>query len=389
MKRHRRARFAAAGVLGAALVAFAVLARPGGGPGAGADVAPGLNTAAANVLQLDLLSPADQYPAPSFQLVDQYGQAVSPSRFRGRAVVVSFNDDRCTDLCTFLAQDIVAADEDLGRASGQVVFLAVNVNPFYPGARWVRAWSDEHGLGAVRNWLFATGSPARLEPVWKHYGVYVGLDRKDRTVVHGTQLFFVGPAGKVAAIGDFGDNAASTSLFAHAMAQMAVDLLPAGRRPPVGGAVPLPTRSDATVGAPAPPFRLPELGRPGRVLSSASLAGHYAVLDFWSSTCTACAQQLPVVEQAYRALGSKARFVGVDVSDPPQAGAAFAHRAGATYPMVSDAQGSLAGAYRVPGLPFAVVLGPNGVVLVRHPGVLSLEQLEYVVKTEVPGLGGG
>ncbi|MGC8626434.1 MAG: redoxin domain-containing protein [Acidimicrobiales bacterium] len=386
LQRRRAALFAAAGVLGSALLAMVLFVGAQTGPGS-QDVAPGINVAAANILQLDVLDPGDQYVAPGFSLTDQYSRRVSLGQWRGRPVVLSFNDDQCRDLCTLLAQDIVAADQDLGAAAKRVVFLSVNVNPFYPQVRYVRQWSDQHGLGEVRNWVFTTGPVGALKAVWRRYGIYVGLDYKDRTVVHGTQLFFVSPSGRVAAIGDFGDNAASTSLYAHAMAQMAVDLLPAAQRSAVGGpVVPMPTQQNATVGAPAPSFRLPLLTDPRRQVTSSALKGRYVVLNFWASTCTMCAQEMPQIEQAYRELGKTVAFVGVDVSGQRLSAAAFAKQEGATYPLVSDAQGSLAGSYRAPGLPFTVIVGPAGTVLVRHPGAMTTEQLVYVLKSEDPAL---
>jgi cytochrome oxidase Cu insertion factor (SCO1/SenC/PrrC family) len=256
----------------------------------------------------------------------------------------------------------------------------------------VKSWTDSHGLGREANWVFATGPVKRLEAVWKSYGVTVGLDERTRTVVHSADLYFIDPGGQAVALGQFGDNDADTALFSHAMAQVAVDLLPRPERGPVGGpSVPAPTRTNATVGAPAPSFDLPLLNDPHRVLSTSSLRGKYVVVNFWASTCTACRQEMPQLEQAYREvshqLGRKVTFVGVDVSDRRAAAVAFAKRAGSTYPLVSDASGALAGAYRVPGLPFTAIVGPQGRILIRHPGALTTEQLKYVVESEV-ALGG-
>ncbi len=373
------------GLLLAAVVVVALVVGPpgggGGGAGASGGPAPGVSQAASDLLQLDVLAPSNRFVARAFTLTDQYGHPVRLGQFRGRPVVLSFNDDRCPDLCTLLAQDIVLADRYMGAAARRVVFLSVNVNPFYPQVRYVRSWTASHGLGQEPNWYFGTASVDRLHAVWKAYGVYVSLDRRARTVVHSTDIYFISPSGHVVAVGQFGTNAASTALFAHSMAQMAVDLLPPGERGPVSGpAVPPPSLSNATVGAPAPSFGLPRLGRQGGRLSSRRLSGHWQVLNFWSSTCSACTAELPQVEQAHRDLGKRALFVGVDVTDRPGAALALARRAGLTYPLVSDANGTLSGAYRVPGLPFTAIVGPNGDVVVRHPGAITTEQLDYIVR---------
>ncbi|MGH9104991.1 MAG: redoxin domain-containing protein [Acidimicrobiales bacterium] len=374
--------FATLPALVVALLAIVLLPKAGNGATATNETS-FVSGPAANILQLDVLARNNRYMPANFQLTDQYGKPASLEQFRGKAVVLSFNDDQCTDLCTLLAQDTVAANQDMGPAAKHVVFLSVNVNPFYPQVRYVKAWTDSHGLGGQPNWVYTTGPVKYLKSVWKRYGTYVGLDYQTRTVVHGTDLYFINPAGHVVGVGQFGDNAADTSLYSHAMAQMAVDLLPAPERGPVGGpSVPAPTETNATIGAPAPAFSLPMLASPSRALSSSTLRGKYTVLNFWASTCTACTEEMPNIEKAYRDLGKEVAFVGVDVSDRRGAAAAFVKRAGVTYPLVSDTAGTLLGAYRAPGLPFTAIIGPHSHVLVRHPGALDTEQLEYVVTNE-------
>jgi cytochrome oxidase Cu insertion factor (SCO1/SenC/PrrC family) len=351
------------------------------------DVAPGINASSSYLLKLDVLGEANSIPAPNFTLTDQDGRTVSLSQFRGRSVVLSFNDDRCTDICTLLAQDIVVADRDLGSAARHIVFLSVNANPFYPGVRYVRSWTDQHGLGREPNWVFLTGTPAQIEAVWHEYGVEVELDDANRTVVHSTELYFIGPDGRQEAIGSFGTASADTQIYSHTMAQMAADLLPASDQADVAGpsAVP-PNQSTAAIGAEMPAFRLPSVTAPGRSFSSSSLRGRFAVLNFWSSTCTACVREMPAIERAYRDLGKSVAFVGVDVADNRSAAAAFARRVGVTYRLVSDSSGTVAANYQIPDLPFTAIVGPRGGLETLHPGAMTTEQLEYLIENLNPAL---
>ncbi|MGH9046590.1 MAG: redoxin domain-containing protein, partial [Acidimicrobiales bacterium] len=372
---------ALAGVL--AVVLFVGVGTRGGPP----DVAPGINAPSAYLLRLDLVPPGAADLAPNFTLTDQFGRAVSLSQFKGKSVVLSFNDDRCTDICTLLAQDIVVADRDLGSAAKNVVFLSVNANPFYPGVRYVRSWSDQHGLAKTANWLFATGSPAELRTVWQHYGVEVELDRANRPVVHSTELYFIGPDGTQSARGSFGTASADTETFSHTLAQMAVDVLPSSERSSVAGPSALAANeSDAAIGAKVPGFTLAYVSAPGRQFHSTSLRGRYAVLNFWSSTCTACVREMPAIEQTFKDLGRQVAFVGVDVSDNRASAAAFARREKVTYPLVSDTSGDVATAYQIPALPFTAILSPDGKLETLHPGVMTTEQLEYVLENLSPAL---
>lgn len=382
-QRGRAATFAWAGAglaVAVALAAVVAIGLPHSSAVAGTTGEPGLNTAAADLLQLDVLSPP-ALTAPDFTLTDQHGQPSSISQLRGKAVVLSFNDDQCQDLCTLLAQDVAAANTDLGAAAKDVVFLSVNANPLHTAVSDVASWTDSHGLGSADNWVFATGTAAQLARVADSYHVSVTVDPKTQEVTHGTELFFIDPTGREVSIGQFGTGSANTALFAHAMAQMAVDLLPARSRTPVAGPTESSATGNATLNAPAPDLTLPALGNTSKTLSIAGTHGSYTVVNFWASTCSACVHEMPELEKAHQVLGSSVTFLGVDVADPAGAASAFARTSGVTYPLLADANGTAAGTYRISGLPFTAIIGPDGTLLVRHPGTFTAEQLEYVVRT--------
>lgn len=342
--------------------------------------APGITPAAARLLQLDVLS-APLNDAPDFTLTDQGGTRVRLSQYLGKSVVLSFNDDECPDLCTLLAQDVTQANHDLGEAAADVVFLSVNANSLHPAVADVKAWTNTHGLASEPNWVFATGNPKQLATVAARYHVPESIDPTTHDVIHGSELFFIDTAGKEAAIGQFGTESANTALFAHSMAQMALNLVPGRAGTPVGGAAPSDgaATDPAELGQKASGFSLPRLGDPEQKISLAGTKGEYTVVNFWASTCSACIQEMPAVQKAHDDLGASVAFLGIDVADLAQPAATLAARSGTTYPLLSDAQGATAGAYRITGLPFTAVIAPDGTLLVRHPGTFTAKQLEYVI----------
>lgn len=386
-RKHRRATAAAWTVAGLAIAVslagiFLAALRPDSpaGPAESAAAQPDLSSAAAQLLQLDVLSaPLDT--APDFTLTDQNGNIVSLSQYRGKSVVLSFNDDECEDLCTLLAQDVAAANTDLGTTATDVIFLSVNANPLHTAVQDVKTWTDGHGLAPARNWIFGTGTPPQLSDVAASYHVPVSVDAKTGEVIHGSELFFIDPAGKEAAIGQFGTGSANTALFAQAMAQTAADLLPGHAGRPVGGPVPsgAAPAGPATLGQPAPAFTLPGLANTGTQLSLGKTKGKYTVVNFWASTCGACVDEMPELQKAHRDLGPSVAFLGIDVADPAGPAAALAARSGASYTLLADTNGTTAGAYQIPGLPFTAIIAPDGTLVVRHPGTFSAEQLEYVL----------
>lgn len=368
---------------GAVLVAAAQPPSDSGAAPGAAPTAPGISPAASSLLQLDPLGGAAT-KAPGYTLTDQHGNRITPDTFRGRSVVLTFNDDECEDLCTLLAQDIALADRDLGSDASRVAFVSINANPYHPAVADVASWSDTHGLGHAANWYFGTADPSTLASVAKAFGVPIELDAAQQSVVHGTEIFFIDPSGTQRALGQFGTDSASTAPFAHTMAQEAVDLLPTAQRRAVAGSAALDLSTDGSgVGSRPQPFTLPSLDGSARVGTSAT-TGRYTVLNFWASTCTACVGELGDLAKVSTEFTGRADLIGIDVSDDTSAARAVTRQAKTDYPLAVDANGSIAGAFRISGLPYTVILDPSGHVAIRHPGAFTAEQLEYVLDSLVP-----
>lgn len=354
----------------------------------------GMNAATAELLSVAPV-PTDPVTAPGWKLTDQNGRALSSSQLRGRVEVLTFNDDKCTDLCVMMSTDIIQADKDLPPAVRKhVVFVSINANPYYPGVADVASWSNEHGLNALPNWEYVTGTPTQLAAMARAYNVPVELDAKTRTIQHGTEIFIISPQGKEVSLASFGAEAADTTPFAHGLAALADDALPQVQQGTVAGTnlakrLPGGTALDDTPTAVAGPA----LNQPG-TLTTASDRGKYTVLDFWSSTCTACGIQLPddqaevTAIHALKSGSSSVGFVGVDVSDTAAAGRSTLARYHVTIPTVLDGSGTQAARFRISQLPYTVVLSPTGKVIVRHPGLFTTDELDYelhALDTRLPG----
>ena len=380
----RRSRFgwmpALLAIAGLAIVALLVYAINAGTASEGASTKLAISNQMSDILEVNPLMTLGS-PAPAFSLTDQNGTKETVSSFAGKSVVLTFGDDQCTDLCTLLAEDVLAANKDLGAGRANVEFVSINANTFYPSVAATKAWTDSHGLGHTSNWHFLTGKPTVLLALAEHYGVTVDLDKKAKTIVHGAEMFFISPTGDQEQIGNFGTESANTAEFSHSMAQLANEMLPDNERHAVGGLAGTARATvDTSVGSTPPPIELPALGT-GTATTTASFRGKYVVVNFWSPDCSLCVSELPAIQRAHEDLGSSVDIVGIDVSDPTRAGIGFASRAGATYPQLVDQQGTIAGQYEIPGFPYTVILDPKGKLMVRHPGEMTTQQLEYLLNT--------
>lgn len=136
-------------------------------------------------------------PAPPISLVDQTGQAISLAEERGDAVVLTFFDSPCQDICPVLSAELRRAATDLGPGASHVVFLTVNTDPVVLSAAPASAAAAQTRLGTLVNWHFLTSGLPSLNAVWKAYGVTVNVSRRTGLVAHNDVMYFIDPAGEL------------------------------------------------------------------------------------------------------------------------------------------------------------------------------------------------
>ena len=143
-------------------------------------------------------------PAPAVQLPDQNGQMTSLAALRGRPVLLTFLDSRCTNLCPIEGSQLAAVKRRLPAAQRpRLVVISVNpadtrasVAKFVRQAGWTQPW----------RWLL--GTRATLAPVWRAYHIGVRLQhgravqtgqttiRVAGDVVHTIALYVIDPRGQ-------------------------------------------------------------------------------------------------------------------------------------------------------------------------------------------------
>ena len=113
---------------------------------------------------LDLGTPLGGKAAPDIKLVNQFGQPMSLSQFRGKVVMLAFEDSECTTVCPLTTQSMLQAKQMLGAAGSQVQLLGVDANPDATSVSDVLSYSRAHGL--VNQWDFLTGPANQLKSTW-------------------------------------------------------------------------------------------------------------------------------------------------------------------------------------------------------------------------------
>lgn len=190
-----------------------------------------LPTPTENLLGLRTIAPSS---AAAFTLTDQVGRPWSLTSFRGHAVVLTFFDANCQDICPVLGAEVRQADQLLSAGTSHVIFAIVNTNPLNRSAVANPPALVATGLAAMPNVYFLNGSLAHLNSVWSNYGVRIRVDTIAGTESHNNVLYFISSAGTLKALavpfgnqdhlGRFSLSAGETHLFAQGIAQFVTSL---------------------------------------------------------------------------------------------------------------------------------------------------------------------
>jgi cytochrome oxidase Cu insertion factor (SCO1/SenC/PrrC family)/thiol-disulfide isomerase/thioredoxin len=160
--------------------------------------------------------------APDFTLTDQFGAPVSLHQFRGKVVIVAFNDSECTTICPLTTTAMADAKAMLGAAGSKVQLLGIEANPHATAVHDVLSYSSLHGL--LHEWQFVTGSLAQLKRVWRAYGIEVAIERGQ--VDHTPALFVIDPQGRLRRLYLTQQSYASIGQLGQLLAREASGLLP-------------------------------------------------------------------------------------------------------------------------------------------------------------------
>ena len=135
--------------------------------------------------------------SPDFQLTDQEGSPVSLSDFRGKVVVLTFMDTKCTDTCPLTAAHFREVYRELSENEAeQVIFLGVNVNVEESDVSDVLETTQAWRLDEIPSWHFLTGEHLDLEPVWKDYGVSATHSHEGNAIMHTPGTYLIDQLGQ-------------------------------------------------------------------------------------------------------------------------------------------------------------------------------------------------
>jgi cytochrome oxidase Cu insertion factor (SCO1/SenC/PrrC family) len=363
-RRPRRARITAAlGLAPLALtVALAGCAQSSGASG------PSGNALSSNPA-VDPGSPLGGKPAPDIRLQDQFGRTVSLTQFRGKAVLLSFVDSRCSTICPLTTTSMLQAVRLMGAAGKHVQLVGVDANPQATPVSDVRAYSAAHGM--THSWEFLTGTLGQLKQVWKDYHVYVQAIKGN--IDHEPAIYLIRPDGREQSIFLTQMAYSATGQQAQVLADATAGVLPG--HPAITHSVSL--RYLPGIG-PAAAAALPVAGGQAAGRTVTFGRGHAHLVVFfatWVDENSNLTQQLRALDgyqQAARARGWP-QVVAVDEASTESSPAALPSllsglHGSLDYPVVVDRYGQLADGYGVQDQPWVELVSADGKIMFRNDG---------------------
>ena len=336
------------------------------------------NAAAMENPNLDTGTSLGGKAAPDVTLVNQFGQQMSLSQFRGRVVMLSFEDSECTTICPLTTQSMVLAKELLGKAGNSVQLLGVDANPVATKVADVMDYSRVHGM--VNQWDFLTGSLTQLKSVWKAYNVDVQIESGQ--IDHTPALYIIDQQGRLQKVYLTQMAYSSITQSAQVLATEVASLLPS--HPKLKS---LESLGTVPAQSPAATVSLPAADGTGSAAAGTVTLGPgkaRLVVFFatWLTETSDLNSELTTLNAYAKAAASKhlPALTAVDetVTEPSAAAVtSYLHQLGPlSYPVALDETGRLADGYGVQDQPWLELVNKAGKVTWQHDGWVSLAALE-------------
>ena len=374
---------AAAATLGVLTALAGCSASASTGSSAGMQANPASNAAEMNP-NLDLGSSLGAQPAPDIKLMNQFGQPMSLRQFRGKVVMLSFEDSECTTVCPLTTQSMLQAKQMLGAAGDQVQLLGVDANPTATSVADVLAYSRVHGM--VNQWDFLTGSLAQLKAVWGAYHIAVQVEKGQ--IDHTPALFVIDRRGREQKLYLTQMAYSSVGQSAEVLADELSSLLPG--HPHVASQESL---ASITAQGPSDHLALPSATSGAKVLLDPGAPRLVMFFATWLSEISDLKSEL-IDGNAYAAAARQdglPPLVAVDetaVEPSAQAVRTYLGSLGTplNYPVALDTSGRVADGYGVQDQPWLALVSASGKIIWSHDGWLPISALTAAVKHAIkPG----
>ena len=133
----------------------------------------------------------------------------------------------------------------------------------------------------------------------------------------------------------------------------------------------------------APDFRLTTVD--GETLQLSDLRGNIVLLNFWGTWCGPCRREMPEFQKAYEDRQDQGfEILAVAFNDTEAAIKDFRDEFGLTFLLALDDSGEVNNTYAVQTRPSTYVIDRDGVITLKHFGIMTEPQLREIFHDAFP-----
>lgn len=113
------------------------------------------------------------------------------------------------------------------------------------------------------------------------------------------------------------------------------------------------------------------------------LEGKPAVINFWTSKCPPCREEIPDFEEMYQEMKDQVQFIMVDgvgcMGETEESGRAYVEEQGFTFPVYYDKEMDAVINYGIQAFPTTYILNSEGRLVTGGSGMISRETLQELL----------
>ena len=113
------------------------------------------------------------------------------------------------------------------------------------------------------------------------------------------------------------------------------------------------------------------------------LEGKPAVINFWTSKCPPCREEMPDFEELYQELKDQVQFIMVDgigcMGETEESGRAYVEEQGFSFPVYYDKEMDAVITYGIQAFPTTYILNSNGELVTGGSGMISKATLQELL----------